>query len=296
MFALLSRLFPATAGSLAEALARGTGRVSALSCAALPALALAAEEESNSMFDLPAPFLAGLIVVLLLSLSWHEAAHAYVADRLGDPTARMLGRVTLNPLKHLDPFLSVLLPAMLLMAGSPFVIGGGKPVPIDVRNFRHKARDFMLVALAGPGSNLLLAAAFGLLFLFCVWAGIFPVEWIPNPYGKPTPLPPTMDLLHSGEVANPSLFWVQIGALINIGLAMFNLMPIPPLDGSRLIGWLLPRPLQPRWYALDRIGLLLVVVVFFLLGGIKYVQIGFVYLATHYAAAVDRLAWTLVGA
>ena len=136
-------------------------------------------------------FNVGFVVVLLLSLSWHEAAHAWVADRLGDPTARDLGRVTLNPIRHLDLFLSVLLPLMLLLANSPVVFGGGKPVPIDVRNFRHKARDFMLVAVAGPFSNLLLAAVFGLLYVLCVALGMFQ-ESIPNPYGPATPHLPSI--------------------------------------------------------------------------------------------------------
>src|SRR5215510_10658250 len=117
--------------------------------------------------DLPLPSLLGLIAVLLLSLSWHEAAHAWVADRLGDPTARSLGRVTLNPIRHMDLFLSVLLPATLLIMGFP-PFGGGKPVPIDQRNFRHPSRDFMLVAIAGPLSNLLLAALSGLIYVACV--------------------------------------------------------------------------------------------------------------------------------
>jgi len=261
-----------------------------------PALALVAEERSGGMFDLPAPFLAGLIGALLLSLSWHEAAHAYVADRLGDPTARSLGRVTLNPIRHLDLFLSILLPAMLILAGSKFVIGGGKPVPINVANFRHRARDFMLVALAGPGSNILLAVLCGLVFVFCVWWGLFPTEWIPNPYGADTPLPPSVNLIDTGMSDSPWIFALQIGVLINIGLALFNLMPIPPLDGSRLVGWLLPARLQPHWYALDRLSLLLIVVVFFLLGGITYVQIAFLYTFRHFADWVDRLTWAVTAA
>jgi hypothetical protein len=140
--------------------------------------------------DMPLPFLLGLIAVLLFSLSWHEAAHAWMADRLGDPTARELGRVTLNPLKHIDPFLSIILPGMLLLFGAP-PLAGGKPVPIDVRNFRHRSRDFMLVAVAGPLSNLLLSVCFGGLYVLCIGLGMF-VGQVDNPYGAPTPQVPSI--------------------------------------------------------------------------------------------------------
>jgi Zn-dependent protease len=203
--------------------------------------------------DLPLPSLFGLIAVLLFSLSWHEAAHAWMANRLGDHTARDLGRVTLNPLKHLDPFLSVILPGILLYAGLP-PFGGGKPVPIDVRNFRRPSRDFMLVAIAGPLSNLVLSALFGLFFLLCVRLGIF-VGHIDNPYGPATPSLPSFV---EPNARIPSLFWLQMGFLLNISLALFNLLPLPPLDGSRIIGWLLPGKLKPFWYRLDRYALFIV--------------------------------------
>jgi len=201
---------------------------------------------------IPLPSLLGMIVVLLLSLSWHEAAHAWVADRLGDPTARQLGRVTLNPIKHLDLFLSVLLPATLILAGLP-PFGGGKPVPIDGRNFRHPSRDFMLVAIAGPLSNLLLSLGFGLFYVLCVALGMFG-ERIPNPYGEATPF---LDTVLNLNPLVPSLFWLQMGIFLNISLALFNLLPIPPLDGSRIVGWLLPRPLKPFWYRIDRYAFLI---------------------------------------
>ncbi len=239
------------------------------------------------MSDLPPPFLIGLIVVLLLSLSWHEAAHAWVADRLGDPTARMLGRVTLNPIRHMDLFLSVLLPLMLYLSGSP-VFGGGKPVPIDVRNFRHRSRDFMLVAVAGPMSNVLLAGVFGLIYVFCVGVGIFH-DSIDNPYGPATPYLPTLLL---PELEIPSRFWLQAGMQINVFLALFNLIPLPPLDGSRIIGWLLPRGLQPYWYRLDKAGLFLVLglVVFLHSFGMEYIQAVLFTAWYHVANTVDLLA------
>ena len=239
------------------------------------------------MSDLPAPFLIGLIAVLLLSLSWHEAAHAWVADRLGDPTARELGRVTLNPLKHMDLFLSVILPLLLLLSNAP-IMGGGKPVPINVANFRHRARDFMLVAVAGPLSNILLAAGFALLYVLCVRLGMFS-ESIPNDYGPATPYLPS---IFFPEEHVPSRFWLQAGIQLNIFLAMFNLIPLPPLDGSRIVGWLLPRRVRPYWYRLDRVGLLLVLglIMFLHYGGGEYIQTVFIEAWYHTASAVDALA------
>ena len=224
--------------------------------------------------------LIGLILVLLLALSWHEAAHAWVADRLGDPTARQLGRVTLNPLKHLDPFLSVLLPIVMLMTvGVAF--GGGKPVPINPAYFRHKSRDFMLVALAGPGSNLVLAALFALLFVVGAWTGLLDgggAAPIRNPYGADVVYAPSllrsMEGVLRGATDQPlAESWLSMGVLLNLLLALFNLTPLPPLDGSRVVGWLLPgRQLKEAWYRLDRFGLFLVLGFYFLLDGFRYLQ------------------------
>lgn len=219
----------------------------------------------------------GLILALLLSLSWHEAAHAWVADRLGDPTARRLGRVSLNPLRHLDPFLSVIMPALLYMT-TGFIFGGGKPVPIDPRYFRRRARDFMLVALAGPGSNLLLALIFSLLYVGAASAGLFGGEGQMIPQAAALgihiePSPPSLlrdlDGLLRGapeNVVTIGQLWLAIAVAINVLLAVFNLTPIPPLDGSRVIGWLLPPGLQASWYRLDRIGIFLVLIAVFYLG------------------------------
>ena len=204
--------------------------------------------------DLPLPSLLALIGVLLFSLSWHEAAHAWMADRCGDMTAREQGRVTLNPLKHLHPFLSVILPGLMIAFGLP-PLAGGKPVPVDVRRLRNPSRDFMFVAVAGPLSNLVLGALFGLVFLGCIWRGFF-IEWIPNPYGPATPYVPS--ILGDDGGANPWFFALQMGLLLNISLAIFNLLPIPPLDGSRIIGWILPGPLKMGWYRLDRYALFII--------------------------------------
>ena len=228
----------------------------------------------------------GFGLIMLLSLSFHEAAHAFVADRLGDPTARELGRVTLNPLKHLDPFLSVVLPAILIWAGGP-VMGGGKPVPINVMNFRHKARDFMLVALAGPCSNLILAGLFGTLFVLSAWTGLLPPTVVSNPYGADQVF--YASFLSMGPAASYSEMWLKLGVFLNIGLALFNLMPVPPLDGSRVIGWLLPRPLQFRWYALDRLGFLVLLGIIMFGGGVKYVWTGVLWSYLALGGAIDHV-------
>ncbi|MGQ0552357.1 MAG: site-2 protease family protein [Planctomycetota bacterium] len=242
--------------------------------------------------DHPALIVA-FFLVLLLALSWHEAAHAWVADRLGDPTARELGRVTLNPLKHLDPFLSVILPGLLILIGSPFLFGGGKPVPINVNNFERRARDFMLVALAGPGSNLLLAAAFGVAWVISAHAGILPpivIQQSPDLMLNPSIFPPE-DVLAGTKILGTEIwrYTLQIGVLVNIVLAVFNLMPIPPLDGSRLVGWLLPEPLQPAWYGLDRIGLFLLIG-FLYLGGLDLLAVPMSFALYHITHTIDGLS------
>lgn len=218
------------------------------------------------------PVLAGLIVVLLLALAWHEAAHAWVADRLGDPTARSLGRVTLNPLKHLDFMLSFVVPVLMFkLTGIAF--GGGKPVPINAGNFEPdvRARSFMFVALAGPFSNVILATVFTLVYVGCVWTGLIDGgAVIENPYRAASNVTPVPSLTQDPE----SLLeiWLWLAVYLNVLLAVFNLVPLPPLDGSRVVGWLLPRGLQPSWYGLDRIGFVLVLAFFFLLDGFEMVR------------------------
>jgi Zn-dependent protease len=231
--------------------------------------------------------LAGVIAIILLSLSWHEAAHAWVADRLGDPTARLLGRVTLNPLKHLDPFLSIILPAVLYMA-SGMLLGGGKPVPINVMNFRHRARDFMLVALAGPMSNVLLALGSAGLFVLGVWSGMLEPMVVENPYGPAQIFAPTFLPWHQSN-SMPEML-LKVAVLLNIGLALFNLLPVPPLDGSRVVGWLLPRSLQVRWYAMDRVGFLILIVGLLWLGGLDYVWAGLLETFDVVGTTIDDIA------
>ena len=158
------------------------------------------------------------IVVLLFAISVHESAHAWMANRLGDPTAKMLGRISLNPLVHIDLFGTILLPAMLILAGfAPF--GYAKPTPVDNRNFRHVVRDDILTAVAGPASNFLTA-----FMAVLILAVMF--------HRNPEPL--VRAALGSSDASPLAvLFWQAIQ--INVILAVFNLIPLPPLDGSHVI-------------------------------------------------------------
>ncbi|GJM21915.1 MAG: peptidase M50 [Planctomycetota bacterium] len=248
-------------------------------------------------YALPVTFIA----VLLLSLSWHEAAHAWVADKLGDPTARSLGRITLNPIKHMHPVLSVALPAFLYLANLP-VIAGGKPVPINPTFFKKRSRDFMLVALAGPGSNLLIALLCGVGYAVSVSTG-----WIGGHQevvigqaarmgmDHVTAGPPSMFDDARTLLSNPSgidsllQLALVLGAALNVALAVFNMFPLPPLDGSRVVGWLLPNSLKGSWYRLDRFGIIMVFVVIFYLGGGRVVLGAVLWALTWLTVGVDQL-------
>ncbi len=154
-----------------------------------------------------------VVLVLLFSFPFHEVAHGYVAYRCGDPTARNLGRLTLNPLVHLNPIGTI----MMLLFG----FGYATPVPVNPRNFKHYKRDTALVAVAGPASNLLLALVFELLFRLSY---LFVPEQITKGDG----------------VFYIWFLFCQYSVLLNVGLAVFNLLPLPPLDGSRIVSVLLP--------------------------------------------------------
>jgi len=168
---------------------------------------------------------------LLIAITFHEAAHAFVAYRLGDDTAWQLGRVSFNPLKHIDPFGTVILPGVMLLSHSPFVFGYAKPVPVNFRNLNRPRLDMVWVALAGPAINIVLATLVAFAF-------------------HALPLVPA-------EAAKWTADNLKNAFLINIVLAIFNMMPIPPLDGGRVAVGLLPRVLAYPLSRLEPYGMLI---------------------------------------
>ena len=187
--------------------------------------------------------IALVIAFLVISLGIHEAAHGWVALKCGDPTARDLGRITFNPIPHIDPVMTILVPLMLAMSGAP-IFGGAKPVPVSYHRLRHPLRDMMLVALAGPVSNFLLAIVFMLgLKAALTFGGYDQAQLMPKV--------------------------LETSVVFNLLLAVFNLVPIPPLDGSRVMAWLLPDSIRPGYVALERFGLILVLVVVFVVPGFE---------------------------
>ena len=177
---------------------------------------------------------------LLTAVVFHELAHGWVAKRLGDPTAAKLGRLSLNPLVHIDLFGSILIPLMLVLSHSPFVFGYAKPVPVNFHNLRRPKRDMVWVALAGPAMNLILAfICVALWKLVAVYADHGAIA-----SGAPLPL----------------LLMLQGGILINIALAVFNALPLPPLDGGRVLVGLLPQPLSGKLARLEPFGFMILFV------------------------------------
>jgi Zn-dependent protease len=179
------------------------------------------------------------VIPVLTAVTLHEAAHGYVAERFGDDTARREGRISLNPLRHVDPFGTVLLPAMLLLSGAGFLFGYAKPVPVDFRKLNNPRRDMVFVAAAGPAANLLMALIAGFLY-----------------HGIDL-LPPRVDAWLLANIVN--------AIKLNVMLAVFNMIPIPPLDGGRVAVGLLPDSLAFPLARLERTGIFIVIGLLFLL-------------------------------
>lgn len=179
---------------------------------------------------------AALPVIFAITL--HEAAHGYAARHFGDPTAWLQGRISLNPLRHIDPVGTILIPvAILLFSGGDFLFGYAKPVPVDFGRLRHPKKDMLWVAAAGPGANLLMA---------CLWALMFKLSWL---------LPQFF--------STPLARMAEIGIIINCMLMVLNLLPLPPLDGGRIAVSLLPHRLAFRFAQLERWGFPILLVLLF---------------------------------
>jgi Zn-dependent protease len=175
-------------------------------------------------------------VVLLFSLSIHEAAHAWTADRLGDPTARLLGRISLNPAVHVDPIGTIVFPLIALLTNVP-VLGWAKPVPVNITRLRgHWKRKYMLIAAAGPASNLVLAVIAALV-----------LRVLPG-----TTLEPTVD-----AALAPLILFLQLAVYLNVVLAVFNMVPVPPLDGGNVVAGLLQGPVADMYERLRPYGFLI---------------------------------------
>ena len=181
------------------------------------------------------------LIVLIFSAILHEVMHGVVADKLGDPTARVMGRLTLNPIPHIDPIMSIIVPALLIFSGSPILFGAAKPVPINPMHFKDPKKDMALSALAGPLTNIFIAVLAAFILKFARLSGL-----------------------------EPFLYTV---VLYNLILAFVNLIPIPPLDGSRVLAAILPNELASLYMSIERYGIF--ILFFLLLMPIGNLSLGF---------------------
>jgi Zn-dependent protease len=174
------------------------------------------------------------VLPVIFAITVHEVAHGWVAKKYGDNTASLMGRLTLNPIKHVDLVGTIILPGILLMTGTGFIFGWAKPVPVDPRNFKNPLNDMAIVALAGPVSNLLMATGWALIARLGVTIGA-----------------------QTEVISLPLIYTGIAGISINLALAMINLLPIPPLDGSRILTGILPRQLAWQYNRLERYGFII---------------------------------------
>lgn len=183
-------------------------------------------------------------IPVLLAITLHEAAHGLVADKLGDPTARKLGRITLNPIKHIDPQGTIFIPLMMIvlskmLLGTMLVFGWAKPVPVDPRHFRQPLLDMALVALAGPGSNFIMAS---------MWALSISLS---------------AALVSDRAMLDHLVFMGEIGIFINVLLMVLNLLPLPPLDGGRIVAGVLPKQMAMVYLRIEPYGFFILLALLF---------------------------------
>ncbi len=197
------------------------------------------------------------LLPLVFAITFHEVAHGWVADKLGDDTARRMGRITLNPIRHIDNVGTLMLPGLLILMSAPFVFGYAKPVPVNFARLYNPKRDMVWVALAGPAMNIALALGAGLLLHLIVV------------------LPPTAAVWVNDNLVN--MIW------INVILAVFNMLPLPPLDGGRVMVGLLPRSLAVRLAGVERYGMLILIGVLFIVPMV----------GSYLGYAFSPLAWLL---
>ena len=184
---------------------------------------------------------------ILIAITFHEVSHGYVAYRLGDPTAKMLGRLTLNPIPHIDPFGTIILPLMLYyLTDGRFVFGYAKPVPINPMNFKNPKKDMAISAAAGPVTNILLAV-----LSFIVWKLVL------------IPLAGLSPEIVGEKVLRPLTMIFQSSIIVNVILASFNMIPIPPLDGGRVLTGLLPYKQAAAFSRIEPFGFIIVLILIY---------------------------------